>query len=149
MKQSAIIISIIIIFAWLAYAGDSGLPPHLEIVDRDGVEITVRDKNTGEVKTVICEGEPKFGPGWELDTGGLTTDITDSCFYFWEISSVLHMGYMQFGDADNDSLAEIIGVIARNSLFHEYSPEDSIYILTDTLYDAGGWIMIMIQTVMV
>jgi hypothetical protein len=131
----------LVYFAWGLLSASSvtateiNLPPHLEIVSRDSVYISILDRNTGLSRTYYCPGEPKLGAGWDMGAGAIGTSLFDTCFSFNHVTRLgQSIGYLQFGDADHDGLPEISGLGPTGEQYiFEYSGNDTLYELRATV----------------
>lgn len=105
------------------------LPPGLELVERDSLQITVRDIATGQVETYYSPGEPADIPGWDISDQyniPITASLTDTCHEFWHFANIEALHGLKFGDADRDGLTEVAGA-AGLTVIYEYSGHDSTF----------------------
>jgi len=124
-----------LLLASVAFADEFSLPPNLELVSRDSLSVTVREKDSGiEHRYLLEGGNISPTPGWNMPPG--TALSADTCFTFQIVGHVGDMSRHVFGDADHDGLTEIIGVGAGITWIYEYSGHDTSYVFQDSIYDS-------------
>jgi len=123
-----------LLLASVASGDDLSLPPSLELVSRDSISVTVREKDSGIVHRYLLEGgNIAPNPGWVMQPGAALA--ADTCFTFQTVGHVRPMVHDLFGEADHDGLNEIVGVYGGRTWIYEYSGHDTTYLFQDTLYD--------------
>jgi len=79
------------------------LPPDLELVSRDGDNVTVKDVYTGEIRTYFIEGESRLWRDWALEVEEDSLDFELVAFFDMRFASKL-----QVFDYNENLLPELI-----------------------------------------
>ncbi len=90
------------------------------------------------METYYCPGDPVFEPGWDIPGIPIAASMTDTCFDFWEYANLRALSWIKFGNADRDSFPELVGTWSYSIYFYEFSPEDSLFVVQDSIHNGAA-----------